>query len=82
MDKWQFMNLDSIKIDLNGVNVNTRPVINTFIQQWFSVHGGEMWSSYNLMALVQDIEILCKGLGYRLKLEREGDNMRVIVYAV
>ena len=82
MDKWQFMNVDEIKIDLNGVSVNTRPVINTFIQQWFSVHNGESWSSYNLMALVQDIEILCKGLGYQLKLERDDNNMSVIVYAV
>ena len=53
-----------------------------FIQQWFSVHDGECWSSYNLMTLVQDIEILCKGLGYRLKLERDDNNMRVIVHAV
>lgn len=42
MDKWQFMNVDEIKIDLSGVNVNTRPVINTFIQQWFSVHNGKV----------------------------------------
>lgn len=82
MDKWQFMNLDSITIDLNGVNVNTRPVINTFIQQWFNVHYGECWSSYNLMVLVQDIEILCKSLGYQLKLERDDNNMVVIVHAV
>lgn len=82
MDKWQFMNVDEIKIDLNVVNVNTRPVINCFIRQWFSVHDGEHWSSYNLMLLVQDIKILCKGLGYKLKLERDDNNMRVIVYAV
>ena len=35
------MNVDEIKIDLNGVSVNTRPVINGFIRQWFSVHDGE-----------------------------------------
>lgn len=80
MDKWQFMNLDSIKIDLNGVSVNTRPVINTFIRQWFSVHNGECWSTTTILMLVQDIEILVKSLGYQLKVEREGD--MVVAYAV
>lgn len=52
MDKWLFMNVDEIKIDLNGVDVNTRPVINTFINQWFSVHNGECWSATTTLALV------------------------------
>lgn len=34
MDKWQFMNLSSMRFDLDGVNVNTRPVINEFIRHW------------------------------------------------
>ena len=80
MDKWQFMNVDEIKIDLNGVSVNTLPVINGFIRQWFSVHNGEGWSATTILMLVQDIEILVKSLGYQLKVEREGD--MVIVYAV
>lgn len=42
MDKWQFMNLSSMRFDLDRVNVNTRPVINEFIRHWLNVHAGEM----------------------------------------
>nr|DAG80345.1 MAG TPA: hypothetical protein [Caudoviricetes sp.] len=41
---------------------------------------GECWSATNILAFIQDIEILVKSLGYQLKVEREGD--MVIVYAV
>lgn len=61
MDKWQFMNLSSMRFDLDGVNVNTRPIINEF---------------------VQDVEIMCKSLGYSITLKREDDNMGVTVHAV
>lgn len=82
MDKWQFMNLSSMRIDLDGVNVNTRPLINSFIRQWFKVHADEMWTANTILAFVQDVEILCKGLGYSIELKREDDNMRVIVHVV
>lgn len=32
-----------------------------------------------MLAFVQDVEILCKGLGYSIELKREDDNVRVIV---
>ena len=81
MDKWQFMNLSSMRFDLDGVNVNTRPVINGFIRQWLSRHDGERWTASTILELVQCVEILCKSLGYSIELKREDDNMRVIVYA-
>lgn len=82
MDKWQFMNLSSMHFDLDGVNVNTRPVINEFIRHWLKVHEGEAWTATTMLALVQDVEIMCKSLGYSIELKREADSMRVIVYAV
>lgn len=82
MDKWQFINLSSVRFDLDWVNVNTRPVINGFIRQWLSVHDGEMWSASTVLEFVQDVEVICKSLGYSIELQREDDNMRVIVHAV
>lgn len=82
MDKWQFMNLSSMRFDLDGVNVNTRPVINEFIRQWLNVHNGEMWTANTMLEFVQDVEVICKSLGYSITLKREDDTMRVIVYAV
>lgn len=82
MDKYQFMNLSSMRFDLDGVSVNTRPVINGFIRQWLSVHDGEMWTANTIFEFVYDTEILCKSLGYSIELKREDDNMRVIVHAV
>lgn len=79
MDKWQFMNLDGMKIDLSVVNVNTRQIITEFISQWFDVHGGESLSATTILYFAQDVEILVKGLGYQLKLERTDDIMEVIV---
>lgn len=54
MDKWRFMNLSSMRFDLDGVKVNTRPVINEFIRHWLKVRAGEM----------------CKDLGYSITLKR------------
>lgn len=82
MDKWQFMNLSSMRIDLDEVNVNTRPVINEFIRHWLNVRAGEMWTASTMLEFVQDVEIMCKSLGYSITLKREDDNMRVIVHAV
>lgn len=79
MDKWQFMNLDGMKIDLSVVNVNTRQIITEFISQWFDVYGGESLSATTILYFAQDVEILVKGLGYQLKLERTDDIMEVIV---
>lgn len=76
------MNLSSMRIDLDGVNVNTRPVINGFIRQWFKVHGGKRWTANTMLAFVHDVEILCKSLGYSIELKREDDNMGVIVHVV
>lgn len=61
--------------------MNTRPVINDFIRLWFKGHGGERWTANTMLAFVQDVEILCKSLGYSIELKREDDNMRVIVRA-
>ena len=80
MDKWQFMNLNNMRFDLDGVNVNTRPVINEFIRQWLSVHAGEMWTANTMLEFVRDVEIMCKSLGYSIELKREDDKMMVIVY--
>ena len=82
MDKWQFMNLSSMRFDLDGVNVNTRPVINEFIRQWLKVHTGEMWTATTMLEFVRDVEVICKSLGYSIELKREDDTMRVIVHAV
>lgn len=82
MDKWQFMNLSRMRIDLDGVNVNTRPIINEFIRHWLNVHSGEMWTANTILAFVQDVEILCKSLSCSITLKREDDKMRVIVHAV
>lgn len=82
MDKWQFMNLSRMIFDLDGVNVNTRPVINEFIRQWLKVNAVEIWTANTMLEFVQDVEIICKSLGYSITLKREDDNMRVIVYAV
>lgn len=82
MDKWQFMNLSSMRFDLDRVSVNTRPVINEFIRHWLKVHTGEMWTANTMLEFVQDVEIMCKSLGYSITLKREDDNMRVIVHAV
>lgn len=80
MDIWQFMNLSSMRFDLDGVNVNTRPVINEFIRHWLKVRAGEMWTASIILEFVQDVEIKCKSLGYSITLKREDDNMRVIVH--
>lgn len=80
MDKWQFTNLSSMRFDLNKVNVNTRPIINEFIRHWFNVHNGEKWTASTILEFVQDVEVLCKSLGYSITLKREDDNMRVIVH--
>lgn len=82
MDKWQFMNLSSMRFDLDGVNVNTRPVINEFIRQWLKVNAGKMWTANTMLEFVQDVEVICKSLGYSITLKREYDNMAVIVRAV
>lgn len=80
MDKWQFMNLSHMTFDLDGVNVNTRPVINGFIRHWLKVHTGETWTASIILEFVQDVEIMCKSLGYSITPKREDDNMRVIVH--
>lgn len=82
MDIWQFMNLSHMRFDLDRVNVNTRHVINEFIRHWLKVHADEMWTANIMLEFVQDVEIMCKSLGYSITLKREDDNMRVIVHAV
>lgn len=82
MDKWQFMNLSSMRFDLDGVNVNTRPVINEFIRHWLNVNAGESWTASTMLEFVQDVEVMCKSLGYSIELKRKDDDMRVIVHAV
>lgn len=79
MDKWQFINLSSMRFDLDRVNVNTRPVINEFIRHWLNVHAGEMWTASTMLEFVQDVEIMCESLGYSIELKREDDKMMVIV---
>lgn len=80
MDKWQFMNLSSVRFDLDRVNVNTLPVINEFIRHYLKVHTGEMWTTGTLLEFVQYVKLMCKGLGYSITLKREDDNMSVIVH--
>lgn len=69
-----------MRFDLDGVNVNTRPVINEFIRHWLKVHTGEMWTANTMLEFVRDVEIMCKSLGYSIELKREDDKLMVIVY--
>lgn len=80
MDKWQFMNLSSLRFNLDGVDVNTRTVINEFIKHWIKAHADERWTASTVLEFAQNVEILCKSLDYSITLKREDDNMRVIVH--
>lgn len=82
MDKWQFMGLDNIHINLDGASVNTRPILNEFVRNWLKVHDGERWSATNICELLSLFDKVCSSYGYSIELKREEDTMMVIVYAV
>lgn len=81
MDKWQFMNLDSVQFNMDRVSVNTRPILNTCLSDFLEQHDGERWCNTNIMDMVHQFEMVCKLYGYSIELRREDDIMRVIVYA-
>lgn len=79
LDKWQFMDIEELRMNMVDVDASTRTDLNNILNDWFKEHDGCVWGADMFISLFTFFGAVCSHYGYVLKFKRYDNIMLVLV---